>query len=119
VIAVRDDIDGDADALRGNELHPRMMDRLDQPSPELLRILEIEREQARGRAGLIERVDRLDKDPLPVRQEEQLRDRFPRRKQKCPLVEVYLDLVFWLELRHEPRGWIYLHGLYAYICWYH
>jgi hypothetical protein len=74
VIAVRNDIDGNTDAIRSNELRTRMVDRLDQPSPEVLRILEIEREQARGRARLVERVDRFDKDALPVRQEEQLRD---------------------------------------------
>jgi hypothetical protein len=65
-LAVGDDIDGDADASCGNHLRPRMMNRFNQPSPEVLGILKIEREQARGRAGLIEWVDRLNKDPPSV-----------------------------------------------------
>jgi hypothetical protein len=40
-------MDGDAGAIRGDDLRPRVMDRLDQPSPEVLCIFEIERAQAR------------------------------------------------------------------------
>ena len=113
MIPVGDDADGNANALRDNELGTRAVDGVDQPSPEFPGIFKGQGSQPRRRARLVKGVNRFDRYRSSVGQKKQLADRFPSGKQERPFVKIDLDFEFRFQLRNNSRRGIDRHGFHV------
>ncbi len=92
VIAIRIDVDGDANAARCDKLGPGAVNGFDQSPAELIRVFQIKRDQARRSVGLIERIGRIEKDRSAIGRQEQLANGFACRKNEAPVIKIDLDL---------------------------
>ena len=94
MVSVGDHVNGNANALRHDELRARAVNGFDQPPAEFSCVFQVQQNEPRRRARLVKGVNRFDEYRSSVGQKKQLADRLSCGKQERPFVKIDLDFEF-------------------------